>query len=89
MEWEHVLYRAKQPPDLTEVFELLPKWRHLTHAEHVAPGIYLRLLAKSEQITGAGQNPDAVPLEDMQAVIRQRLGQPRCINRLAKCDRPL
>ncbi|QIZ35015.1 DUF6247 family protein [Saccharopolyspora sp. ASAGF58] len=74
-EWGHVLDRAKQSHDLTEVFELLHKWRHLAHAEQVAPGSYFRLLAKSEQITSTGQNPDAAPLEDMQAVIRQRLGR--------------
>ncbi|GLY63754.1 hypothetical protein Atai01_03730 [Amycolatopsis taiwanensis] len=74
-EWERALDRAKQSHDLAEVYELLHKWRHLAHSEQAAPGTYFRLLGKSEQITSTGQNPDAAPLEDMQAVIRQRLGR--------------
>ncbi|QUH05704.1 hypothetical protein HUO13_01220 [Saccharopolyspora erythraea] len=74
-EWEQALDRAKQSHDLTGVYELLHKWRHLAHAEQTAPGAYFRLLAKAEQITSTGENPDAAPLEDMQAVIRQRLGR--------------
>ncbi|MER7014601.1 DUF6247 family protein [Saccharopolyspora sp. NPDC000359] len=74
-EWEHTLERAKRSHDLTEVFELLKKWRHLAHAEQTAPGTYFRLLAKSEQITSTGRNPDAASLEDMQALIRHRLGR--------------
>jgi hypothetical protein len=37
------------------------------------PGSYYRMLGKAEQIMRTGRNPDAVPFEDMQALIRQRL----------------
>jgi hypothetical protein len=33
------------------------------------------MLAKAEQIMRTGRNLDAVPFEDMQALIRQRLGR--------------
>ncbi|GGI76735.1 hypothetical protein GCM10011581_12320 [Saccharopolyspora subtropica] len=74
-EWELALDRAKSSHDLTEVFELLHKWRHLAHAEQLSPGTYFSLLAKTEQITSTGQNPAAASLEDMQALIRRRLGR--------------
>lgn len=74
-EWEQTLDDAKQSHDLTGVYEFLHKWRHLAHAEQAAPGTYFRLLAKTEEITSTGRNPDAAPLEDMQAVIRERLGR--------------
>ena len=47
----------------------------LAHAEQTAPGAYFRLLAKAAHITSTGQNPDTAPLDDMQDVIRQRLGR--------------
>jgi hypothetical protein len=34
-----------------------------------------RLLAKAELIMHTGHNPDAVPFDDMQELIRQRLGR--------------
>jgi hypothetical protein len=36
------------------------------------PGSYHRMLSKAERILRAGGNPDAVPFEEMQALIRQR-----------------
>ena len=39
------------------------------------PGAYSRILAKAEQIMRTGCNPDAASFEDMQALIRQRLGR--------------
>ncbi|MGH3622670.1 MAG: DUF6247 family protein [Sciscionella sp.] len=74
-EWETVLERAKQAKDLAPVHDLLAKWRHLAYAELRDPGSYYRLLAKAEQITRTGHNPDAGSFEDMQALIRQRLGR--------------
>ena len=38
------------------------------------PGSHHRMLAKAEQIMRTGRNPDAAPFEDMQALIRHRLG---------------
>ena len=74
-EWEIVLERAKQSKDLAEVHDLLNKWRHTAYMETRDPGSYYRILAKAEQIMRTGHNPDAVSIEDMQALIGQRLGR--------------
>ena len=73
-EWEIVLERAKQEKDITAIHSLLNKWRHLAYAELQDPGSYFRMLAKAEQIERTGQNPSAVPIEDMRALIERRLG---------------
>ncbi len=72
-EWEIVLERAKQSKDLAWVHDLLNKWRHTAYMETRDPGSYYRMLAKTEQIMRTGHNPNAVSIEDMQALIRQRL----------------
>jgi hypothetical protein len=72
-EWEIVLERAKQSKDLAGVHDLLDKWRHTAYLEMRDPGSYYRMLGKAEQIMCTGRNTDAVPFEDMQALIRQRL----------------
>jgi Family of unknown function (DUF6247) len=74
-EWDIVLERAKQSKDLTEVHDLLTKWRHTAYMEMRDPGSHYRMLAKAEQILRTGRNPDAAPFEDMQELIRQRLGR--------------
>lgn len=74
-EWHIVLERAKQSQDLAGVHDLLAKWRHTAYREMREPGSYERMLAKAEQIRRTGHNPDATPFEDMQALIRQRLGR--------------
>lgn len=74
-EWEIVLERAKQSQDLAGVHDLLNKWRHTAYLEMRDPGSYHRMLGKAEQIMRTGSNPDAVPFEDMQALIRQRLSR--------------
>jgi Family of unknown function (DUF6247) len=71
-EWEIVLDRVKQSKDLADLHELLNKWRHTAYAEMHDPGSYYRMLGKAEQILRAGGNQDAVPFEEMQALIRQR-----------------
>jgi len=71
-EWEIVLDRVKQPKDLADLHELLNKWRHTAYLEMREPGSYHRMLGKAEQIIRTGGNPDAVPFEEMQALIRQR-----------------
>lgn len=74
-EWERVLEQAKVSKDLGGVHSLLHKWRHLAYAEMRDPGSYFRLLAKAEQIIRTGENPTAGSYEDMQALIRERLGR--------------
>lgn len=72
-EWDIVLDRVKQSQDLTDLHELLAKWRHTAHLELQDPGATYRMLAKAEQIQRTGHNPDAVPV-DLRALIQQRLG---------------
>lgn len=74
-EWELVLERAKQDKTMTGVHSMLGKWRHLAIAEMRDPGSYDRLLAKTEQITRTGSNPDASSGEVMRALIDRRIGR--------------
>ncbi len=74
-EWDIVLEQAKTSKDLAGVHKLLQKWRHLAYGELCDPGSYFRLLAKAEQIMRSGENPTAGSFEDMQALIRERLGR--------------
>jgi hypothetical protein len=71
-EWEFVLDRVKQDKDLAPIQLLLTKWRHLAYTEMRDPGSYYRLLAKAEQITHTGHNPDAASIEDMRALVERR-----------------
>lgn len=73
-EWNTVLDRVKQSQDLTDLHELLAKWRHTAVLELRDPGATYRILAKAEQIQRTGHNPDADPV-DLRAVIQQRLGR--------------
>lgn len=51
---------------------MLTTWRHIAHLEMRDPGAHHRLLAKAEEILRTGSNPDAVPFEDMEALLRRR-----------------
>jgi len=74
-EWVLVLERIKQSMDLHDLHAWLNKWRHTAYMEMRDPGSYTRMLSKAEQILRTGNNPDAVPAEDMHALIAQRLGR--------------
>lgn len=74
-EWERTLEQAKASKDLVGVHKLLNKWRHVAYGEMRDPGSYFRVLAKAEQIMQTGENPTAGSFEDMQALIRERLGR--------------
>jgi hypothetical protein len=74
-EWDFVLDEAKQTHNLGGLEQLLLKWRHMAYAELKDPGSYARLTAKAELIRRTGSNPDAVSIEDVRELIRQRLGR--------------
>lgn len=74
-DWDVALEQAKASKDLAGVHKLLQKWRYLAYAELRDPGSYFRLQAKAEQIMRTGENPTAGSFEDMQALIRERLGR--------------
>lgn len=67
--------RAKLDKSLAPVHDLLNTWRHIAFAELREPGIHERLLAKAEQIRRTGKNPEAVPADELEDLIRQRLGR--------------
>ncbi|GAB0103064.1 hypothetical protein JMUB6875_20360 [Nocardia sp. JMUB6875] len=72
-EWVQVLDRAKQSHSLREIHDLLSKWQHTAAMEIRDPGSYQRLLEKAAQIEAAGGRSTAVSIEDMRALIQQRL----------------
>jgi Family of unknown function (DUF6247) len=74
-EWDTVLEAAKKSKSLAGVHELLNKWRHTAYMETRDPGSYHRVLAKAEQIRRTGHNPDAAKVEDLHALIGERLGR--------------
>ncbi|XVV04761.1 DUF6247 family protein [Actinosynnema sp. CA-248983] len=67
-EWDLALDQA----EVSAMRDLLGKWRHIAHTELRAPGSYFRMLAKAEQIQRLGANPDAVSIEDVKALLRER-----------------
>jgi uncharacterized protein DUF6247 len=49
-----------------------PVPRHIAYQEMRDPGSYYRMLARVEQVQRSGGNPDGVPFEQMQTLIRDR-----------------
>jgi hypothetical protein len=74
-EWELVLEEAKHSKDLTEVHELLHKWRFFALEELKQPGWYGALMSKAERILRTGINPGAVSWEDLQELLARRRGE--------------
>ncbi|MEC3915958.1 DUF6247 family protein [Nocardia sp. CDC160] len=72
-EWVLVLDRAKQSHSLREIHDLLNKWQHTAAMELREPGSYGRVLEKAAQIEAAGGRTTGVSIEDMRALIQQRL----------------
>lgn len=68
-------WSARSSPKTSPGHDMLNKWRHTAYLEMRDPGSYHRMLAKAEQIMRTGRNSDAVPFEDMQELIRQRLSR--------------
>jgi len=72
-EWEFTLNQAKDSKSLAGIHDLIAKWRHTAYMEMRDPGSYYRLLAKAEQISRTGHNPDAASYDDLMTTIQQRL----------------
>ncbi|MFD4428506.1 DUF6247 family protein [Nocardia sp. NPDC058497] len=72
-EWELVLDEAKATKELTGIRTLLNHWRHIAYDEMVEPGTYFRLQAKAEELLQYGADDGAATIEEMRALIRQRL----------------
>ena len=72
-EWDIVLDQAKRDKELVPIQALLNKWQHLAFMEMKEPGSYFQLLAKAERIERSGHNPEAASIDEMRALIEQRL----------------
>ncbi|WP_420704768.1 DUF6247 family protein [Kutzneria chonburiensis] len=72
-EWDFVIEQAKRTHSLTDIEEMLLKWRHIAYAELKDPGSHYRLMAKAEQILATGKAPEgSISGEEMLARIRAR-----------------
>ncbi|WP_132120792.1 DUF6247 family protein [Actinocrispum wychmicini] len=67
---------AARTLDLTGVLKVLDAYRQIAVVtQQQGVEVHRRMLAKAAEIARTGHNPDAVPLEDMKALIRERLGR--------------
>jgi hypothetical protein len=74
--WRTAMTEAAETQDLSGVFGALASWRvHAEITQDLGHEGYRRWLARAERIARTGElPPDTVPLEDVQALIRERLG---------------
>jgi hypothetical protein len=62
--------------DLTRVLDVLRNYHRIAWlTQRQGPEAHRRMLDKAAEIMRIGQNPDAVPIEDVKALIRQRRGR--------------
>lgn len=74
--WQRAMAEATESLDLTKVFAMLEHWRRTAWATQAhGPDSYRRMLATAEHRLRTGERaPDAVPADEMKAMIRERLG---------------
>ena len=70
------LAEAAETLDLTKVLDVLRNYHRIAWlTQQQGPEAHRRLLDKAAEIVRTGTNPDAVPVEQARALIRQRLGK--------------
>lgn len=76
-QWREALKHAADSLDLTEVHDCLDSWRRrATTTNYLGHDGYRNLLARAERILRTGEpEPGSVPLEDIKALIAERLGR--------------
>jgi hypothetical protein len=76
-QWRNALSNAAESLDLTDVHKTLDSWRRRAWiTSHLGPDGYRRMLARAERILRTGEpEPGSVPLEDIKALIAERLGR--------------
>lgn len=74
--WRTAMTEATEAQDLSGVFSSLATWRvHAEITQDLGHEGYRQWLARAERIARTGElPPGTVPLEDIQALIRERLG---------------
>jgi len=74
--YQDAVAEAGQTLDLSRVLDVLRNYHRIAWlTQRQGPEAHRRMLDKAAEITRTGANPDAVPLEDVKALIRKRLGQ--------------
>jgi len=74
--YREALAEAAETLDLTRVLDVLRNYHRIAWlTQRQGPQAHRRMLDKAVEIMRTGQNPDAVPIEDVKALISQRLGQ--------------
>lgn len=67
---------AARTMDLTRVLDVLRNYHRIaTLTRRQGAEAHRRMLNKAAEILRTGRNPDAVPIEDVRAMVRERLGQ--------------
>ena len=74
--YQDAVAEAGQTLDLSRVLDVLRNYHRIAWlTQQQGPEAHRRMLDKAAEIMCTGANPDAVPLEDVKALIRKRLSQ--------------
>lgn len=74
--YRQALAEAAETLDLTRVLDVLRSYHRIAWlTQRQGPEAHRRMLDKAAKILRTRQNPDAVPIEDVRALINQRLGR--------------
>lgn len=75
-EYLEALAGAAETLDLTGVLDVLRNYHRIAWlTQRQGAEAHRRMLGKAAKILRTGENPDAVPIEDVKALIRKRLGE--------------
>lgn len=74
--YRQALAEAAETLDLTRVLDVLRNYHRIAWlTQQQGPEAHRRMLDKAAEILRTRQNPDGVPIEDVRALINQRLGR--------------
>jgi hypothetical protein len=74
--YAEAMAEASRTLDLTRVLDVLRAYHRIAWlTQQQGPKAHRQMLDKAAEILRTGHNPDAVPVEDIRALIRERLGQ--------------
>lgn len=74
--YREALAEAAETLDLTSVLDVLRNYHRIAWlTQRQGPQAHRRMLDKAAEILRTGQNPDAVSIEDVKALISKRLGR--------------
>lgn len=75
-EWRAAMARAAERLDLTEVYEVVERWRSIAEMTAADPEAQRRMLRRADQIL-AGERRGGVTADDQRAMIARRLSERR------------